>query len=120
MFLLRQQKDLRQLFSPFGQIKSVRLPMKFGNHRGFAFVEFVTKQEAQNALKALANTHLYGWHLVIERAKEGESLEELRARTAAQFTDEQNGFQNPTTLSKKRKSMAIVDDGKMKFGRIAD
>ncbi|GLT59947.1 hypothetical protein SLA2020_327400 [Shorea laevis] len=114
------EKDLRQLFSPFGQIKSVRLPMKFGNHRGFAFVEFVTKQEAQNALKALLNTHLYGRHLVIERAKEGESLEELRARTAAQFTDEQNGFQNPTKLSKKRKSMTILDDGKMKFGRIAD
>ncbi|KAH8522244.1 hypothetical protein H0E87_003037 [Populus deltoides] len=49
------EKDLTQLFSPFGQ--------------------------------------------VLERAKEGESLEELRARSlarlAAQFTDEQNGFQNP-------------------------
>ena len=32
------------------QIKSLRLPMKFGNHRGFAFVEHVTKQETQNAL----------------------------------------------------------------------
>ena len=38
--------------------------MKFGNHRGFAFVEFVTKQEAQNALQALSSTHLYGRHLV--------------------------------------------------------
>ncbi|GJN26487.1 hypothetical protein PR202_gb14419 [Eleusine coracana subsp. coracana] len=79
------EKDLRQLFSPFGQIKSLRLPMKFGTHRGFAFVEHVTK--------ALASTHLYGRHLVIERAKEGETLEELRARTAAQFMDEHTGFQ---------------------------
>lgn len=39
--------------------------MKFGHHRGFAFVEFVTKQEAQNALQALSSTHLYGRHLVI-------------------------------------------------------
>ncbi|KAJ4724397.1 RNA binding protein [Melia azedarach] len=114
------EKDLRQLFSPFGQVKSLRLPMKFGNHRGFAFVEYVTKQEAQNALQALSNTHLYGRHLVLERAKEGESLEELRARTAAQFTDEQNGFQNPTKLSKKRKHMAILDEGKMKFESIAE
>lgn len=38
--------------------------MKFGNHRGFAFVEYVTKQEAQNAIEALSNTHLYGRHLV--------------------------------------------------------
>ncbi|KAH9741642.1 nucleotide binding [Citrus sinensis] len=114
------EKDLRQLFSPFGQIKSLRLPMKFGNHRGFAFVEYVTKQEAQNALEALSNTHLYGRHLVMERAKEGESLEELRARTAAQFTDEVNGFQNSTKLSKKRKHMTILDEGTMKFERIAE
>nr|DAD24360.1 TPA_asm: hypothetical protein HUJ06_025824 [Nelumbo nucifera] len=114
------EKDLRQLFSPFGQIKSVRLPMKFGNHRGFAFVEYVTKQEAENALQALSSTHLYGRHLVLERAKEGESLEELRVRTAAQFSDEQSGFLNPTKLSKKRKHMAIIDEGSFKFGRIAD
>ncbi|XVF40013.1 hypothetical protein PTKIN_Ptkin01aG0078500 [Pterospermum kingtungense] len=113
------EKDLRQLFSPFGQIKSLRLPMKFGNHRGFAFVEFVTKQEAQNALQALSSTHLYGRHLVLERAKEGESLEELRARTAAQFTDEQNGYQNPTRLSKKRKNMESLDDGERKSEKIA-
>jgi multiple RNA-binding domain-containing protein 1 len=107
------KKDLRQLFSPFGQviikndnfstiaskyslsqpkyehlavyykylivflslmfddlktvqIKSLRLPMKFGNHRGFAFVKYVTQQEAQNALTALSSTHLYGRHLVSE------------------------------------------------------
>ena len=41
--------------------------MKFGSHRGFAFVEYVTKQEAQNALQALASTHLYGRHLVIDQ-----------------------------------------------------
>ncbi|KAF3947907.1 hypothetical protein CMV_026029 [Castanea mollissima] len=87
------EKDLRQLFSPFGQIKSLRLPK---------------------------NTRLYGRHLVLERAKEGESLEELRARTAAQFTEDQNGRQNPTTLSKKRKNMDILDVGTMKFKRIAN
>ncbi|KAK1304495.1 Polyadenylate-binding protein RBP47C' [Acorus calamus] len=112
------EKDLRQLFSPFGQIKSLRLPLKVGKHRGFAFVEYVTKQEAQNAIQALSSTHLYGRHLVIERAKEGESLEELRKRTAAQFTDEQNGFFNPTKLSKKRKQLSAVEEGRVKFERI--
>ncbi|CAD6262345.1 unnamed protein product [Miscanthus lutarioriparius] len=111
------EKDLRQLFSPFGQIKSLRLPMKFGSHRGFAFVEYVTKQEAQNALQALASTHLYGRHLVIERAKEGETLEELRARTAAQFVDEHSGFQS---LSRKRKQSSLVDEGSVKISRIVE
>ncbi|XP_048228729.1 multiple RNA-binding domain-containing protein 1 isoform X2 [Ricinus communis] len=113
------EKDLRQLFSPFGQIKRLRLPVKFGNHRGFAFVEYVTKQEAQNALQALSSTHLYGRHLVLERAKEGESLEELRARTAAHFSDELSGMHNPAKVSKKRKNMAVLDEGTMKFQRIA-
>ncbi|XWS19950.1 hypothetical protein CRYUN_Cryun31cG0059500 [Craigia yunnanensis] len=86
------EKDLRQLFSPFGQIKSLRLPMKFGNHRGFGFVEFVTKQEAQNALQALSSTHLYGRHLVLERAKEGESLEELRPEQLLSLLMNKMGF----------------------------
>lgn len=51
---------------------------------------------------------------VMERAKEGESLEELRARTAAQFTDH-----NPTKLSRKRKHMAALDEGIVKFERNA-
>ncbi|RAL37707.1 hypothetical protein DM860_000401 [Cuscuta australis] len=102
------EKELRQLFNPFGQIKSLRLPMRSGSHRGFAFVEFVTKQEAQNAFESLSSTHFYGRHLVMERAKEGESLEELRARTAAQFAaSEHNGFQPSSKLSKKKKGMAL-------------
>ena len=49
----------------FEQIKSIRLPKKFdGNHRGFAFVEFLTKKEAGNAFEALQSTHLYGRHMV--------------------------------------------------------
>ncbi|KAL6500821.1 hypothetical protein OROGR_027329 [Orobanche gracilis] len=105
-------EELRNLFSPFGQfplmfdgsmeIKSLRLPMKFGSHRGFAFIEYGTQQEAQNALTALRETHLRGRHLVIERAKEGESLDELRARTAAQF-NQHNEFENAFKLCKKRK-----------------
>ena len=47
---------------------------------GFAFVDFLTKQEAQHAFKSLAATHFYGRHLVIEYAKEDESLSELRAK----------------------------------------
>lgn len=108
------EKDLRQLFSPFGQIKRLRLPMRFGNHRGFAFIEYMTKQEARNALETLSNTHLYGRHLVLERAKESETLEELRARTAAQFTDDS------TKLSRKRKHLTVLDEGNVKFERIAE
>ncbi|KAI8568595.1 hypothetical protein RHMOL_Rhmol02G0213000 [Rhododendron molle] len=113
------EKDLRQLFSPFGEIKRIRLPRRIGHHGGFAFVEFGTKQEADNAVQALSSTHLYGRHLVLERAKERESLEDLRAKTAAQFSDRQDGMSS-TKISKKRKHMAVLDESNVKFRRIAD
>lgn len=56
---------------------------------------------------------------VLERAKERESLEDLRARTAAQFSDGQDGISS-TKISKKRKHMAVLDEANVKFGRIAD
>jgi len=98
---------LQQLFSPFGQIKSLRLPKKADHsHRGFAFIEFITKQEAENAFNALSSSHLYGRHLVLEQAREGESLTELRARIASKFLDD-----NDITLgsSKRRKGIPSVD-----------
>jgi multiple RNA-binding domain-containing protein 1 len=73
--------DILQLFGSFGQLKTVRLPKKFdGGHRGFAFVHFTAAKEAQNAMKTLANTHLYGRHLVIEWADDKEDIDTLRSK----------------------------------------
>jgi len=52
---------------------------------------------------------------VLERAKEGESLEELRARTASQFS-EANGDGPPT----KRRKQADMDASRMSFGHFAE
>lgn len=74
--------DLMTLFSSFGSVKRVRIPKKVGNnHRGFAFVDFNTAQEAAIAMKSLTNTHLYGRHLVIEYAKDEENdMDNVRKR----------------------------------------
>lgn len=65
------RRDILQLFGSFGHLKNVRLPKKFdGNHRGFAFVDFMISEEAENALQSLSGTHLYGRHLVLEWAFE--------------------------------------------------
>jgi len=69
------RRDIRDLFSTFGQLKSVRLPTKMdGNHRGFAFVDFASKGEAASAKEMLKDTHLYGRHLVLEYAKPDQQL----------------------------------------------
>ncbi|RLN25719.1 hypothetical protein BBO99_00003896 [Phytophthora kernoviae] len=73
--------DIRELFGAFGQLKRVRMPKKFdGRHRGFAFVEFLTEQEARNAFSALASSHLYGRHLVLEWAEDADDIDTLRAK----------------------------------------
>jgi multiple RNA-binding domain-containing protein 1 len=67
------KKDVRALFSAYGQLRSVRMPKKFDNSaRGFAFADFITAKEARSAMEALANTHLLGRKLVLGFA-EGET-----------------------------------------------
>ena len=46
------------LLSVFGELKTVRLPKKMagtGKHRGFAFVDFLTKQDAKVSLATTLN-----------------------------------------------------------------
>eukprot|EP00890_Picochlorum_soloecismus_P004116 jgi/Picsp_1/4705/NSC_02074-R1_protein len=78
--------DIIDLFSPFGEIKSCRIPRKIdGQHRGFAFVEFASTQEAKAAMEAVAGSHLYGRRLVLEWAEQDDGLEQIREKTARRF-----------------------------------
>lgn len=64
------KNDIKELFKEFGSLKKVRLPKKMdGQHRGFAFVEYDTVEEAALAKEALGRAHLYGRKLVIEYEK---------------------------------------------------
>ncbi|KAF4790017.1 putative RNA-binding protein 19 [Turdus rufiventris] len=97
-------REIRELFSTFGELKTVRLPKKTagtGSHRGFGFVDFVTKQDAKKAFNALCHsTHLYGRRLVLEWADTEETLEALRRKTAQHFHDS----------PKKKKRSEILDE----------
>ncbi|KAJ2765545.1 Multiple RNA-binding domain-containing protein 1, partial [Coemansia nantahalensis] len=95
------RRDIRDLVSAFGQVKSVRLPKKFsGGHRGFAFVEFLTPQEAQNVLDTMKSTHLYGRHLVLGWAEEENSLQAIREKVGRQFAKDGGDTAGP---QKRRK-----------------
>ena len=77
------KEELRKLFKVYGQVKNLRLPSKIdGSHRGFAFIEFMSHEEAQKAFKELQNTHFYGRKIVIEWAKQESSIEEIREKTS--------------------------------------
>ncbi|XP_043230648.1 probable RNA-binding protein 19 [Amphibalanus amphitrite] len=86
------KKEIIEVFKTFGELNAVRLPQKMagvgtGPHRGFAFVEFASRQDAKRAFKALcASTHLYGRRLVLEWAAADDDVETLRLKTAAHFS----------------------------------
>ncbi|KAI8891456.1 RNA-binding domain-containing protein [Backusella circina FSU 941] len=84
-------KDLRELFGTYGQLKSLRMPKKFnGGHRGFAFLDFLTKQEAKNVFNNMGNIHLYGRHLVLEWAQEDDGVDALRQKTGKHYAKEES------------------------------
>ncbi|ANZ77906.1 BA75_04600T0 [Komagataella pastoris] len=72
------RKDIVELFSSFGHLKSARVPKKFDSSaRGFAFVEFSLLKEAEQAMDQLQGVHLLGRRLVMEYAQQdAENAEE--------------------------------------------
>ncbi|XP_076818672.1 putative RNA-binding protein 19 [Clavelina lepadiformis] len=101
--------EIRSLFKSFGELKSVRLPKKLsadlgqsGHHRGFAFVDFVTKQDAKSAFETLCHsTHLYGRRLVLEWAdSENDTVEGLRRKTSEHYHGD----------AKKHKSVNLIEE----------
>jgi multiple RNA-binding domain-containing protein 1 len=97
------KEELRKLFATYGNVVSVRLPQKVGErqHRGFAFVEFMSKEDAVRAYEALQHTHLYGRRLVVEPAEiEAVSVDSLLIQAEKRKLIAQG---NVTTESKRRK-----------------
>ncbi|WWC88133.1 uncharacterized protein L201_003037 [Kwoniella dendrophila CBS 6074] len=99
------KKEVRELFSSYGQVKSLRLPRKSipssngsNSTRGFAFLEFTTHTEALRAKESLKHTHLLGRHLVLEWAKQNDDvdltdLREKVGRDVKFLSDDQGGRQ---------------------------
>ncbi|KAA3679457.1 multiple RNA-binding domain-containing protein 1 [Paragonimus westermani] len=65
------QKELNELFQPVGGLIKIRLPQKVaGGHRGFAFLEFASVDQAKAAMTSLGtDTHFLGRRLRIEFAR---------------------------------------------------
>ncbi|EFR04410.1 multiple RNA-binding domain-containing protein 1 [Nannizzia gypsea CBS 118893] len=84
------KKDIWSLFAAYGQLRSVRVPKKFDHTaRGFAFADFVSSREAENAMDALRNTHLLGRRLVLEFVSEEatdpeDQIKEIEKKVDAQ------------------------------------
>jgi len=63
-----KEKHLQKEFGKFGKITEVNVPLKAesGVNRGFGFIEFDTKEEAQKAIDTMNNKQWKGRTLALE------------------------------------------------------
>ncbi|XBW34508.1 hypothetical protein QEN19_000054 [Hanseniaspora menglaensis] len=100
------RKDIYELFSSFGQLKSVRVPKKFDKSaRGFAFVEFLLPKEAESAMDQLEGVHLLGRRLVMQYAEmdaedADSKIEKMTEKVRKQFNSSQMASKRNATKGK--------------------
>ena len=108
------KKDVQALFGSYGQLRSVRLPKKFDSStRGFAFADFITAREAENAMDALRDTHLLGRRLALEFAAEDAIDPEQEIERMQQKVGKQAGkvaLQKLAGSGRKKFSVEGVDE----------
>ena len=109
------KRDVRALFGAYGQLRSVRVPKKMDRGaRGFAFAEFTTPKEAENAMDALRDTHLLGRRLVLDFA-EGDpedaeaEIEKMQRKVGSQVN--KVALQKLTSGGRKRFTTAQEEEG---------
>lgn len=77
------ESDLRQVFSQYGKITRVNVPQTLaGNNRGFAFIDFSTKEEAEKAVAETNNTKFRRNFLEVALSKETKFKPTARTVTA--------------------------------------
>ena len=64
-----KEEDLRALFSKYGPVVSVIIPMKHGRKYGVAFVKFDTEKAGRDAIEALNEKEIDGRKLLVEESK---------------------------------------------------
>lgn len=66
-----KEDQLSELFSEYGEVKSVKIikDMETGNPRGFAFVEMAEENSENQAIDALNETEFLERNLVVNKAK---------------------------------------------------
>jgi RNA recognition motif-containing protein len=69
------EDDVRQLFTPFGEVTDVHIVMdrETGRSRGFAFVEMATDAQAKAAITALDGTRHQDRNLKVNEAQPREA-----------------------------------------------
>ena len=88
-----QDNDLKNLFSPYGEVTSARVVTdKFsGKSRGFGFVEMPDTTASNNAIAALNNSTVESRQIAVSEAR---PKEDRPAKNNSPFTNDRNSGYN--------------------------
>jgi cold-inducible RNA-binding protein len=69
------ETEIRELFSKAGQVTNLSIPVdrETGKRRGFAFIEFAEKAQADEAIRLFSNQPFKGRNLIVNEARARES-----------------------------------------------
>lgn len=129
------EKVLHAAFIPFGEIIDVQIPLDYESekHRGFAFIEFETAEDAGAAIDNMNDSELFGRTIRVniakpQKIKEGSSkpvwaddswLQEHAGETLK--ADDNSKIDDASQLKKGKKNPQVYFDvtvGKQELGRI--
>jgi peptidyl-prolyl isomerase E (cyclophilin E) len=103
------EPTLRAAFLPYGPIQNIEIPMDYqaGTHKGFAFLEFVDADDANEAIYNMDGAELFGKALTVNVARaEKMTLESNKAVwDSEEWFKEQAGAKEEEEKAEKEKGM---------------
>ena len=82
-------EDLKRIFNKYGEVGDVYIPRrKDGESRGFAFVRYYEKRDAEDAMDSLDGTSLDGREIRVQSAKYGRPIYDPRRRGGSRGRDD--------------------------------
>lgn len=102
------ESDIKDIFSKYGKVTRVNIPRGFsGKPRGFCFLDFETKEQAENAVAELNNTKFR--HQILQVSLSKVSKVKTTAKTVTTTAVDADGDATMETTTGKKSNAAAED-----------
>lgn len=99
------EADLKEVFSKYGKVTRVKVPQTLlGKNKGFAFIDFETKEEAEKAVAEMNNTKFRSQILEVSLSKES------KVKPAAKTIVAENARSSPAPSSRDAEGDDAMED----------
>lgn len=104
------ETNIRDVFCKYGNVTRVNIPRGFsGKPRGFCFLDFQTKEQAEKAVSELNNTKFRHQILQVSLSKVSKVKTTAKTTTAATMHCDGNSYMEISAASKKNNAATVED-----------